>query len=244
MNAFSGITARLEESYDTKFEFAMPHLFLPVALSWVPTTQSIIRRASLGNGMTIPSWSWAGWMGPVKYPVVRSKNGYGCDLMSHALLENEDRTFKCIDDSLCAEGDRLSSGYEPYDSQLRGVPHTLHFSAYSIDSEHFPIIGDNIHELQSLLGKPCGILAHAPSITPAHGKRMFVQLFTSDQSSEVWALTSSEAGFRTPITGSNYFVAALLIEWNGDIAERIGLAFILPEAWNRASLEERYIRLG
>lgn len=65
INAFSGITAALEKRWSTKFIQGLPLAIFDVVIFWAPTgplTKRLVREQVL-----FPSWSWAGWEGPVSY---------------------------------------------------------------------------------------------------------------------------------------------------------------------------------
>lgn len=63
LNAFSGISARLEETLATEIIFGHPKSFIGETLLWGHTKVMREQDKSLG----LPSWSWAAWDGPIKY---------------------------------------------------------------------------------------------------------------------------------------------------------------------------------
>jgi Heterokaryon incompatibility protein (HET) len=66
-NAFQGMASLLQPAFKGDFLFGLPETELDVALLWQPN--SLIRRRfdpETGNPI-FPSWSWAGWVGEVKY---------------------------------------------------------------------------------------------------------------------------------------------------------------------------------
>lgn len=63
LNAFSGISSRLEETLGTKILFGHPRSFLGLSLLWGHAKSMREQDKSL----RLPSWSWAGWDGPISY---------------------------------------------------------------------------------------------------------------------------------------------------------------------------------
>jgi hypothetical protein len=63
-----GVANVLVESYcsDNTLFYGLPEVKLECALLWQPKSY-LVRRKSGENGVYLPSWSWAGWRGPVTY---------------------------------------------------------------------------------------------------------------------------------------------------------------------------------
>ncbi len=75
VDAFTGILNNFslypsDDSF-TIFRHAMPSQFFRLALEWQPTEPDTLRRrlpeSNSSYRITFPSWSWAGWVGPVEY---------------------------------------------------------------------------------------------------------------------------------------------------------------------------------
>ncbi|KAF2265804.1 HET-domain-containing protein, partial [Lojkania enalia] len=69
LRAFSGISTMFEESRAGAFQYGLPEAVLDLVLLWIPCGQ-ITRVSSKKYDPSscrdyIPSWSWAGWDGPV-----------------------------------------------------------------------------------------------------------------------------------------------------------------------------------
>ena len=72
-NAFSGIIGCLQQIYDWSFTECVSEDILDLALLWRPVGPAH-RRSTLASGDSaengsFPSWSWAGWIGPITYDV-------------------------------------------------------------------------------------------------------------------------------------------------------------------------------
>jgi len=63
LHAFTGIGNVFAKNLGTALINGLPELFLPQALLWETGGESIRRRET----PEIPSWSWAAWLGPIKY---------------------------------------------------------------------------------------------------------------------------------------------------------------------------------
>lgn len=74
VNAFFGIASALEMSHGGCVLYGLPECILDRAILWVPSAttcqRSPIRMSTLSEldrTLAFPSWSWAGWDGPVQY---------------------------------------------------------------------------------------------------------------------------------------------------------------------------------
>lgn len=74
LHALGGILHHLEGMFDNhKFVWGHPSSALDISLLWRPAEmkdRDMVRNAAIDNmGVTIPSWSWAGWSGPIKFRI-------------------------------------------------------------------------------------------------------------------------------------------------------------------------------
>ncbi|KAI9868919.1 MAG: hypothetical protein M1813_002741 [Trichoglossum hirsutum] len=68
LNAFDAIAQRLRESFRSKLLFGLPQSELCECLLWKPSCAGLVRRTDQKTlAPLFPSWSWAGWIGPVHY---------------------------------------------------------------------------------------------------------------------------------------------------------------------------------
>ena len=68
LHAFSGILRALQERFEGRILSGLPAAVLDITLLWVPM-QTLSRRQSSPT-LIFPSWSWVGWIGPVRYRIV------------------------------------------------------------------------------------------------------------------------------------------------------------------------------
>jgi hypothetical protein len=77
LNAFSRLLSVLGEYFESSMVSGLPAAGLDLGLLWTPAQQLIRRKSpkssASGNGQSrvsealFPTWSWAGWVGPVEY---------------------------------------------------------------------------------------------------------------------------------------------------------------------------------
>lgn len=66
LNAFEGIATGFRPLFRSDFVFGLPRSELDSQLLWQPSGPSTRRRDPVSDQPLFPSWSWAGWVGPVK----------------------------------------------------------------------------------------------------------------------------------------------------------------------------------
>jgi len=69
LNAFAGISKVLESDLETTLFYGLPIKYFELALLWSPKANQSRREA-------FPSWSWAGWSGPVDISSVRRASDF------------------------------------------------------------------------------------------------------------------------------------------------------------------------
>jgi hypothetical protein len=86
LNAFMGVANVLAESYGGQITlfYGLPAAQLEGGLLWQPKFDHV-RRESGKNGVYLPSWSWAGWRGPVTYT---NRNPWMSISSSHLIVES------------------------------------------------------------------------------------------------------------------------------------------------------------
>lgn len=65
LNAFTGIAENMRTIFRSDFLYGLPQSELDYCLCWEHA--GAIERRVCANGAKFPSWSWAGWLGPVQY---------------------------------------------------------------------------------------------------------------------------------------------------------------------------------
>jgi len=68
LNAFKGIAQKMKPLFRSEFVYGLPLSELDYCLLWEPSGREFCRRRDpeTGNPM-FPSWSWAGWVGHIRY---------------------------------------------------------------------------------------------------------------------------------------------------------------------------------
>jgi hypothetical protein len=83
LNAFSGLLELFKHRFDGKIISGLPSSILDEALLWVSVEKHPTRNAHF------PSWSWAGWIGPVQYwPLLPSSSIDGCNSSKQHTWDN------------------------------------------------------------------------------------------------------------------------------------------------------------
>ena len=75
VNAFQGITDLLQPALKGDFLFGLPEIELDIALLWPPVSLISRRVDPTTKKPLFPSWSWAGWVGSIKYIWTRHQSG-------------------------------------------------------------------------------------------------------------------------------------------------------------------------
>ncbi|KAJ9656078.1 hypothetical protein H2201_008650 [Coniosporium apollinis] len=86
LNALAGISSVLEESWGGAFVGGLPEAVIDLALLWTPTKplrrrgiEGVVQGSGGSPTQLYPSWSWAGWEGPVQHFLQRT--GMANDIM-------------------------------------------------------------------------------------------------------------------------------------------------------------------
>jgi hypothetical protein len=69
LNAFQGILNMLSKSTGSaqRFNCGLHEEYFDLALLWIPSERNRRRDVKLEGDVKYPTWSWAGWVGPVSY---------------------------------------------------------------------------------------------------------------------------------------------------------------------------------
>jgi hypothetical protein len=67
LNAFEGMAQKMRPLFTSEFVYGLPMSELDYCLLWEPSGELCRRRDSETGSPLFPSWSWAGWVGPITY---------------------------------------------------------------------------------------------------------------------------------------------------------------------------------
>lgn len=67
LNAFEGIAQRMRSIFRSEFMYGIPQSELEYCMLWEPWGGKFTRRCDAKGDALFPSWSWAGWIGPIRY---------------------------------------------------------------------------------------------------------------------------------------------------------------------------------
>jgi len=82
LNAFSGLLELFKHRFDGEMISGLPSKFFDAAILWVPMND----RQQPARNFHFPSWSWAGWTGPVQYCARSDYFSSACSLKRWYLL--------------------------------------------------------------------------------------------------------------------------------------------------------------
>lgn len=68
IHAFQGIASLFQPAFKGDFLFGLPETALDAALLWQPYSPTRRRIDHKSGSPLFPSWSWAGWVGEIRYP--------------------------------------------------------------------------------------------------------------------------------------------------------------------------------
>jgi hypothetical protein len=274
LNAFSGSLAVLQEHFRCQMLSGLPAAALDLALLWFPAEPLFRREVIEEDGNTkqvFPSWSWAGWEGPVVYTIdlvrIRDKTGHPTPKIA---------TFEVFHNGLLYTAHKnVSTEYEFLETTKQGIsgpdlgPDVLHFWAQTIDATRFRI--DNrlvtylsgphgkaaskqgVFGIQKMEGIHCGLLYLEKQTTRLTGGPMEYVLISEygdtnkrrrgPSSVEGPVHYFSEKHF--PWRGKNSgIVNVLLVQWDNEVAERMAVAQFHIQTWMAAKPQLKHVRLG
>ncbi|OCL03431.1 HET-domain-containing protein [Glonium stellatum] len=90
LNAFAGITALWQQAFGWSFSNGLPINMLGYALMWRPVTMISRRSLTSTEGnlyQPFPSWSWAGWSGPVYYETIQNVDVFKLEVEKFEIKE-------------------------------------------------------------------------------------------------------------------------------------------------------------
>lgn len=67
IHAFQGVASLLQPAFKGDFLFGLPETELDAALLWLPCSSTHRRIDNTTGSPLFPSWSWAGWVGEIRY---------------------------------------------------------------------------------------------------------------------------------------------------------------------------------
>ena len=114
LHAFEGIAAGFRPLFRSDFVFGLPRSELDSQLLWQPSGPSTRRRDPVSGAPLFPSWSWAGWVGPVKCNVDEN-------LSRIAWIERNGQPFSSKDFCYPEDANHDVTRREHYRSQWKGA---------------------------------------------------------------------------------------------------------------------------
>lgn len=237
LNAFAGVSARLQEAYGTPMICGVPRNAIPHALMWIPATRQLCRRAgpsSHGLQVSFPSWSWAGWVGPVLYMHRTSMLlQTACSVVSVGHMCKLDATERAtivlqadIRDTigLYSMQDKWSSTTGSWSSDVPHYPYSWLRSRHGSQRKHDGTIG--------------ALLDYGS--TPQHcftdGRHYLILLSRLHQGPQLWTNYVLYMHKFIGFSKIGYILNVMLVRRLGDddLYERVAIGQLHPEDWPEA----------
>ncbi|KAL9115173.1 MAG: hypothetical protein Q9227_000967 [Pyrenula ochraceoflavens] len=261
INAFAGVMSHLKEKYDIGLPAGLPYNHdLPRALAWeFWGSDSMNNRLRLKG---IPSWSWAGWTGQVRYRWERFMPNWG---HQQSLFLDWDLAFGDGDDGCTVFESRstrdLSSMYtndaegavqkRRYETVRQSKSRLLRLYTFvarlGVRCSEEDESGWTIHE-------QTGEEVEQPEIR-SHDYRNFMPFSTQfDAQDNTWKENVQRKGAdflfllawaanvnRYP--GRPSYVTTMVVNWVNDVAYRVAIVHLPMDVWNRAKPTQKLVML-
>ena len=262
LNAFAGFSSVFEDCCGGPIIHGLPLRVLSVALLWCQAKdENGGQRRRGSNGHLMPSWSWAGWQGPIKYPsLIRAAD--------HSQQVSLSLFSRLEDIEICIESNDLTTQKEQDYSQInpplisiisslsrdrRRKTNTLRFSAPTAPCTQFDFekearFGASEHSVIYRNGDPCGVVLSKLELNDlkSHTGVLFVLVSHDFNQFRRAQLRST---YRVPEPGleqrsSNpHTVNLLVVKDMGGYYERIAVAKMYSEAWPRGEKASDQIKM-
>lgn len=224
-HAIAGLENYVGQYFDTAFIFGHPQKNFLDSLLWLPFNWKLRRRDAAG--IRIPSWSWASWVGLLKYPEVQPHQ------RKYPKLRITPPTWKNISNS------RVSIS----------CPHSGVLDIHTMVSK-VRVVG-SMRKREETPECPevgyVGPVAMRLAVLNQAGKCVgracisLVEDFDGEVEAIIVAKKLPDVKKDSRVLLSHWI---MIIEWKGDVAERIGLGVITDEAWQETGPVWRDIKLG
>jgi hypothetical protein len=257
VSAFAGFSSVFEECCGGPVLSAMPMAALGGALLWIGCDG--IQRRTAGGSVIFPSWSWAGWEGPVRYPILMRLGRAGpvysrlesVAIYSTTATENR-QGFNDVSQSNSPSVHviRRAQNYSshPAVDLLRFTAPTATFDAFGLQESR-----SRIKNITYCFLTPrdsaisCGVIlgisvASAESVMPGSMELVILSHdFTPTSSAQLHASYGvSIPTFRTgKQRNSHHTLNILLVKRNGDYYERVAVGKMYSGAWTALAQDMR-----
>lgn len=258
LNAFGGITSAMERNYQTRFIYGLPVDAMERALLWSPIGPRKARGSILSGAseVTLPTWSWAAWEGLIGYHTIDQ--------------QSLDTRLSCMSEiNLVSDGDWGSDSTLTFWATTADMSQFL-FSQRSQgrSSDRVTQIILNSTQCGNIFVDDDVIRRNLPG----GGNRELVMISSSTLSSTLshsstGVATRDPAKFIMPNygyprnkvagtylsmfdmrklpheAGLRCIVHVLLVQWNGDVAERVAVGLMHRDAWDEVRTTRKLVKV-
>ena len=272
INAVAGTFAFLREHNEQHFPYGLTSATIDVALLWLPA-KPLKRRACLDDQdrHMFPTWSWAGWVGPIQYQLIDYERAYFPTplVQSYQVNNNEEILTLTLNDQAVFDTSKTGKARSLLDGPVLETG-TLHFSAEAVDAGRFAVdwkrketvaSPDHSHAPGDVIAIPlldhgdrhCGLLflTAGDMYSPAtRGKLEFIAVSRYENGDAVPTMATVERELE--LADSKAFpkdradsgiINVLLIESHETYSTRLSVAVIHSRAWKDAEPWERKLSL-
>ena len=264
LNAFTGLMSAMASMHDIQFCYGLPIIFIQHALLWAPAdsryTNHMEGRCRIPG---FPSWSWAGWICPIRYDYTsKSNEPWPWDLQLKESVEiSIGETLGIAKNSIDPAHHESSRGPLPQ-SQREPMKKQLSFRTKTIDLRRFTFaLADGMEGIEADIflenGTKCGQIrgdgvlreeSIESQIQPKYQRwcdEGCCFIYLSRQQYFDSAVKDSLTKNQFPKFEHREWTACnvLLITPKGDHVERVAIAQVHLDAWNSLDPEEVEIKL-
>ena len=258
LRAFSGLLRHLKVLFAVDFLFGIPNKTVPEFFLWnhqvqLGTSPSVCRRES------IPSWTWAGWSGPVEFKIREERTRPGIKFGFGSRSGNNYCAYLALVKLIPTRGGKPLNGSHAWMPDLKWDP--LFWPAgfsWSQDStdEQILVCETRTAPFKLIEGKygmeiECTFDVNYLKDPPLeghkkirHGVEVFMDCnpvnFKKYDKQVVEVMECGRFCKLTPLISTSCF---LLLSWDGEIASRIGVGSVCSRAFENANPVRKVIRL-
>ncbi|KAE9366273.1 HET-domain-containing protein [Stipitochalara longipes BDJ] len=258
------VTAEMEDQKEAYFHFGMPSPWFERAVLWTPADSSTnnrtrLRRRVMPHGASqIPSWSWAGWVGPVGYQGLQFGTGdedVKPAIMYHISLPSDPGKIHPMHDTkrYLPDGPTWFPKNRPMRvTESDQIPLPPHILSFYTSRAFLPVIRDEAKATVDAQPSPLGPMWRWHYIGKRYAHVSNRMLLPSDwkaaRHQESWSQEDSDGEFIVLSAGRYGYLSVMLIRRDGievdGVAERVGIGNISEVDWMAAVPEWTLIRLG
>lgn len=262
LNAFSGLLELFKHRFGGEMISGLPSKFFDVALLWVWEDE----RLQYKRNFHFPSWSWAGWIGPVQYlalldslPPFSENNLDPCQLKCViARFQHSRQTSKReIDRDILEMESPDKNASDILESSIDSVKERttrdiLEFEALTVNIDRireFKLRNHNLSITQGVYGAMISTGHNLEGYEQHCTDLVLLSQFSPPSSNQGVSKNLERIYFDSnnfPTENRSFLNIVMIIGWNPerDFAERMGLCVVHEDIWNQLDPQLKHITLA